>query len=234
MRRSIWIGYDPREADAFDVAHRTAKAFAPEIPINAVDLADLRRRGLYWRPTRRVDGRLWDDISDAPMSTEFAVSRFLVPMLAGEGQALFMDADVMVRAPLAELFDSVDPAKAVSVVQHRFDPPEGVKMDGQIQTRYARKNWSSVMIVNCDHPANRLLTAEAVNALPGRDLHRFCWIEDQDIGALDPKWNWLAGHSDSAIVPAIVHFTDGVPSMPGYERAPYADEWFAHLGARAA
>jgi hypothetical protein len=107
-------------------------------------------------------------------------------------------------------------------------------MDGQIQTAYARKNWSSVCVFNCDHPANRALTVDLVNTLPGRDLHRFCWLADNEIGALDPKWNWLAGHSDAAIDPAIVHFTDGVPSMPGYEDAPFADEWFAHLKQRAA
>lgn len=234
MKPSIWIGFDPREVDAFTVAHETAQAFAPGVPVHAIALRELRKKGLYWRPTSRRAGNLWDLISDAPMSTEFAISRFMTPILAGSGLALFMDGDVMVRSDLAELFDSIDPTKAVSVVQHRFDPPEGVKMDGQAQTRYARKNWSSVCVFNADHPANRALTIDLVNTLPGRDLHRFCWLADDDIGALDPKWNWLVGHSDPAIDPSIVHFTDGVPSMAGYEDQPYAEEWRQHLRARAA
>lgn len=168
------------------------------------------------------------------MSTEFAISRFMTPILAGAGLAVFTDADVMVRTPLTQLFDGIDPSKAVSVVQHRFDPPQGVKMDGQAQTRYARKNWSSVCVFNCDHPSNRALTVDLVNTVPGRDLHRFCWLQDDEIGALDPKWNWLAGHSDPSIDPAIVHFTDGTPDMPGYENQPFADEWRGHLSAKAA
>lgn len=194
----------------------------------------MREIDFYWRPTEIRDGRLWDVISEAPMATEFAISRFLTPWNGQFGLALFMDGDVMVRSDLEVLFDSIDPAKAVSVVQHDFDPPEGVKMDGQIQSTYRRKNWSSVAVYNCSHPAHRRLTLEMVNTRPGRDLHRFCWLADDEIGALDPKWNWLAGHSDPAIDPAIVHFTDGVPSMPGYEAQPYAEEWFGHLKQLAA
>lgn len=232
--RSVWIGFDPREAAAYAVARETAQDWAPDLDVRGVNLATLRHRGLYWRPTRRMNGQLWDDISQAPMSTEFAISRFLVPALAKTGLALFMDGDVMVRQPLTDLFDSIDPTKAVSLVQHVFDPPEHVKMDGQAQTRYSRKCWSSVMAFNCDHPANERLTATLINSVPGRDLHGFCWLNDDEIGALDPKWNWLAGHSSPDIEPAIVHYTNGIPSMPGYENEPYADEWRHHLKAWAA
>jgi hypothetical protein len=107
-------------------------------------------------------------------------------------------------------------------------------MDGQAQTRYARKNWSSVILWNVDHPANKALTIELVNSVPGRDLHRFCWLEDDLIGELHPKWNWLVGHSDPEIDPAIVHFTDGIPTMQGYEDSEYADEWRAELERWAA
>jgi lipopolysaccharide biosynthesis glycosyltransferase len=163
------------------------------------------------------------------MATEFAVSRFLVPHLARGGLALFMDCDMLIRCDISELFDLVDKSKAVTVVKHKFDPPEGVKMDGQLQLRYARKNWSSVMVFNCDHEANKELTVDLVNKLPGRDLHRFCWLDDDEIGEVGPEWNWLAGHSDPAIDPKIVHFTDGIPTMPGYEDCAYADEWREEL-----
>jgi hypothetical protein len=224
--RSIYIGFDPRETDAFAVARQSARArLNIPIPVRGVVLLNLRTGGLYNRPTSRRDGRLWDDISEAPMATEFACSRFLVPTLAKSGWALFMDCDMLVRKNLDQLFALADPTKAVMVVKHNHQPPEGVKMDGQAQTRYARKNWSSVMLFNCDHPANKALTVELINSVPGRDLHRFCWLDDDLIGELSVEWNWLVGHSDPSVDPSIVHFTDGIPSMPGYEDCAYADEW---------
>jgi hypothetical protein len=112
-------------------------------------------------------------------------------------------------------------------VKHQFAPPAGVKMDGQRQTQYSRKNWSSFLIFNCGHPSNRCLTSsvDMANTLPGRDLHRFCWLRDDEIGEIDASWNFLVGHSDPEIDPDVVHFTDGVPDMPGYENVPFADEW---------
>jgi hypothetical protein len=98
-------------------------------------------------------------------------------------------------------------------------------MDGQLQTRYARKNWSSFCIFNCDHPANKKLTLEAINTLPGRDLHAFCWLGDEEIGELDASWNFLVGDTDPKISPDVIHFTCGTPDMPGYENVPFADEW---------
>ena len=228
--QSIWIGFDGRESDAFAVARRSAErsAFQP-IPVRGVVLSILRERGLYTRPTSRRDGRLWDDISEAPMATEFACSRFLTPHLAGHGMALFMDADMLVRGNLSRLFALADPDKAVMVVKHDHQPPEGIKMDGQMQLRYARKNWSSVMMFNCDHPANKKLTIDLINTAPGRDLHRFCWLEDDQIGELPPEWNYLVGHTKDVDDPKIVHFTDGIPSMAGYEDCEYADEWRREL-----
>lgn len=227
VRRSIYIGWDEREYDACRVAMTSIRRnLTTEIPVNFLRQDTLKGAGLYRRPTERRDGRLWDVISGAPVSTDHACARFLVKVLAAEGWALFMDGDVLVRADLTTLFDGLDPEKAIYCVHHRHEPPPGLKMDGQLQVGYARKNWSSVMAINCDHPANEALTVDLINTVPGRELHRFCWIEDGDlIGALDPKWNWLAPPFD----PAIVHFTEGVPDMPGYERSPFADEWRAEL-----
>jgi hypothetical protein len=230
MKRTVFIGFDPRETAGFAVTRHSARrhGIAP-VPTFGLRLAELRAAGLYHRPTSIRDGRLWDDISEAPMSTEFAISRFLVPHLAGGGWALFMDCDMLVRTNLDRLFDQADPDKAVMVVKHDHRPANDIKMDGQLQTAYARKNWSSVMLINCGHKANRALTPALVNAVAGRDLHRFCWLDDSEIGGLDPKWNFLVGHSDPRIDPAIVHFTDGTPDMPGYEAAPWAEEWRAEL-----
>lgn len=225
---SVWIGFDPREADAFAVARASIveNLYRPT-RVGAVILSDLQESGIYRRPTTRVDGRLHDVISEHPMATEFAISRFLVPHLARNGLALFVDCDVLARRRVDDLFDiaGLDDSKAVWVVKHRHEPADGQKMDGQIQSRYARKNWSSVMLFNVDHPSNRHLTIDMVNTLPGRDLHRFCWLDDDEIGDLSVEWNWLVGHSPDGVDPGIVHFTDGIPTMPGYGEVAYADEW---------
>ena len=228
----VFIGWDPAQMPAWCVAERSLKSRASvRVEAERLALSPLVREGLYTRPTRYPSGAepgYWDVISDAPMSTGHAISRFFVPLLCGyEGWALFTDGDVLFRRDVAELFALADERCAVMVVQHPpYDPGSALKMEGAIQTRYQRKNWSSVMLWNCGHPSNRHGLEPLLNAVPGRDLHRFAWLVDGEIGALPPEWNVLVGHSE-VDEPAIAHFTDGVPDMPGYEHCPYADEWHA-------
>lgn len=224
VKRSIYVGFDPREETACLVAIRSMVGrMSRYIPVGAIRLEELQEAGLYTRPMETRDGRMWDVISQAPMATEHACARFLTPHLAKEGWAVFMDGDMLIRADIAEIFEGLDPSKALYCVKHDHRPEHTAKMDGQTQTVYPRKNWSSVMVFNCDHPANKALTVELVNSVPGRDLHRFCWLTDDLIGDLDPAWNWLV----PAVDPKIAHFTEGVPDMAGYERQPYAEEWRA-------
>lgn len=230
-QRSIYVGFDPREAAAFAVAKFTIQRYmTQDIPINGLVLQRLIERGLYKRPFnwRRVPPNpglvMWDELSSAPMSTQHANARFFVPSLAKSGLAMFCDGDLLFRGDLVRLFDSIDLKYAVSCVHHDYKPDAKVKMDGQVQTKYNRKNWSSVMVFNCDHPANDALTIELLNSAPGRDLHRYCWLEDKDIGEIDSRWNHLVGHSDHAH-PLGVHFTEGVPDMAGYENVEFAQEW---------
>jgi hypothetical protein len=230
MDHSIWIGWDPREAAAFAVTrHSIVRRLSVPVPVFGLVLSDLQAQGFYTRPMERRSNVMWDVISDAPQSTEHANSRWLVPYLARDGWALFCDCDMLCRANLARVFDGLDPDKALYCVKHRHEPVGDTKMDGQQQTRYARKNWSSMMIFNVAHPANKALTIEMINTLPGRDLHRLCWLDDDLIGELSPEWNFLVGTSDPAIVPRVVHFTEGTPDLAGYENVPYADEWRAEL-----
>ena len=227
---SIWVGWDPRESAAYMVALSSLRRHCTmPIPARGVILPRLRSLGLYNRPTERRAGRLWDVISDAPMSTEHACARFLVPHLAKRGWALFCDGDMLFRKNIARVFDSLDPSYAVYCVKHDHEPELLEKMDGQIQTRYARKNWSSFMIFNCDHPANQALTVQLINEVPGRDLHAFCWLDSSLIGGLDKQWNYLVGDTVGCADPAVVHFTSGTPDMPGYENSEYAEEWRAEL-----
>lgn len=231
--RSIWIGFDSRESAAFAVTRETVRNHAPGIPVAGIVLERMRAAGLYWRQTETRGGRLWDTISEAPMATSFAISRFLTPHLARSGWALFLDADMLVRGDLGALFGQVErdfADKAIVCVKHDFRPTEAVKMDNQAQVQYPKKGWSAFAFFNCDHPANRALTLDLINEVPGRNLHAFCWIEDEDlIGGLPVEWNWLVGHSDPQIEPKNVHFTDGFPLQKGYETVPFSDEWRERL-----
>lgn len=237
INKSIWIGYDDRETVAFAIARATIRRFDSFIPIHGVILKDLVGQGLYTRETRRKingDGRF--DFVDVPsisedydgrLSTEHANARFFVPMLAKTGWAIFCDCDVMWKVNPEQVFELRDESKALMVVRHDYEPRESVKMDGQAQTKYPWKNSSSMMLINCDHPAHKRLTLEDLNTRPGRDLHRFYWCEEDEIGVLPPEFNYLVGVSKlpPVIVPKVIHFTRGLPDMAGWENQEYAEEW---------
>lgn len=238
---TIWIGYDDREPLAYAVARHSIRSWVDNvIPVRGVVLQDLIDRGWYRRaiekrPTKQGGVVLWDPISDAPMSTQFAISRFFVLQLASTvfkddvGWAMFVDCDVLARTFVSDLFSyaSAHCDKALLCVPHQHQVTEGAaKKIDQIQVNYSRKNWSSVMLFNRAHPSNRKLTLEMLNELPGRDLHRFCWLTDEEIGHLDFKWNHLVGVEGSQSPdPAIVHFTNGGPWLPEYANVEYADDW---------
>jgi lipopolysaccharide biosynthesis glycosyltransferase len=223
---SIWIGFDPREAAAFAVCRYSIEQNqTQQIPIRGVVLADLQDKGLYTRAIETRDNQLFDPISGAHMSTEFAISRFFVPMLAKKGWALFMDCDMLVTVSLARLFEQLDPKYAVYCVKHDHTPKDMIKMDGQVQTKYGRKNWSSFMVFNCDHTANKRLNIRMLNGQPGRELHRFSWLYDDEIGELGPEWNYLVGYTPETVRPKVIHYTSGGPWMAGYESVEYSDLW---------
>ena len=234
---SAYIGFDPREAAAYAVARQSAGRLSNPIPIKGVVLSDLQKRGLYTRPTEIRMGKLWDVISGAHMSTEFAISRFFVPLLAGSGWAVFMDCDVIVKESLCHLFNQLDDRYAVYCVKHNYKPSGSLKMDGHEQYVYPRKNWSSVMVFNCDHPSNKKLTLDVLNSWPGRKLHGFEWLRDEEIGELHPSWNWLVGEQPEPEGGAkIVHMTLGGPwiNSPPFQNVPYAAEWRDYLERWAA
>lgn len=229
-RNSIWIGYEPKELDAYVVARESARSHMRiDIPVAPIILSELEELGWYRRKWTENAGFMKDVISDASMSTQFAISRFLTPHLAVTGFALYVDCDVLFRCDPGELFDLMDPRCAVMCVKHVHVVDEKkLKMEAKFQINYPRKNWSSVVIYNCEHPANKKLTLDTINRVPGRDLHRFCWLEDDEIGELPPEWNHLVGITQSG-PPKLVHFTSGTPSMKGYCTQPFADEWRGFL-----
>lgn len=219
----VYMGFDKREVDAFNVAkfslERRASCATKVIPLVA---SDLSAQGYLHRTVAIQNGQMWDVISEAPQSTEFAISRFLTPILhkrqtGTSGWALFVDCDILFLADIAELLPLLDDKYAVMCVKHKYAPKTEAKMDAQMQTLYARKNWSSVMAFNCDHPSNSKLTIELVNSLPGRDMHRFFWLQDHEIGALPKEWNTLIGEEGYDIETAkIAHYTRGGPWFEDY------------------
>lgn len=207
----VFVGYDAREAEAYRVAVASLRRRASgPVSIVPLEIERLRAQGLLTRP---VDARggMYDLVSQAPQSTAFAVSRFLVPLLAQTGPALFVDCDMLFLGDVAELFALAHPRYAVQVVQHDHRPTRDWKMDGAVQTAYPRKNWSSVMLFNCDHAANRRLSLWDVNNRPGRDLHAFYWLSDAEIGALPPQWNWLVNEQTQPADVKLAHYTNGGP-----------------------
>lgn len=237
---SVYIGFDQREASAFAAARESLRRFHRHMKINGVVLSDLQAAGLYTRPTERRLGKLWDVDTNRKMSTEFTVSRFLVPELVRRykgrpyGWALFMDCDVLVRRNINGLIKSLDDSKALMCVKHDYKPALDIKMDGQIQTSYPRKNWASVMAFNVDHPSNALLDVDLVNSAPILWLLQLLWLRDDEIGELSPEYNYLVGETQAEVDPVIVHFTNGGPWFEAFRNVPYADEWFAELGKWAA
>mgnify|MGYP003385745064 FL=1 len=236
MSASLFIGYDPREDEAYQVCvHSVKKRTSIPVDIAALKLPELRAQKLYTRLYSKRNGQMFDLISDAPMSTEFAISRFLTPILSKtlfpkNDWAIFCDCDFLWLDDIANLIKLADPKYAVMCVQHHHEPTETVKMDAQMQVRYARKNWSSLMMFNCSHPSNNALTVELINKVPGRDLHRFCWLKDEEIGALPTRWNWLEGHNKvEATLPSIVHYTRGGPWFEHMKHCDYAQEYMDEL-----
>lgn len=223
----VFVGFDDREAEAYRVAVASLRKRA-RAPVCVVPLMLGRNEqwGLLARPWRIWRGQMWDIVSDAPQSTQFATSRFLTPHLAQTGWVLFTDCDVVFLGDVYELLELVDPSKAVMVVKHDdYRPVEDVKMDGQAQQRYPRKNWSSVVLWNADHEAHRRLTLNMLNTTPGRDLHAFAWLRDHEIGELPRAWNWLVNVQPRPEAPRLAHFTLGGPWLPHWQSRPYDDIW---------
>jgi lipopolysaccharide biosynthesis glycosyltransferase len=216
----VYIGYDTREDIAYRVCEYSIYKNSPSADVKSLKQSQLKRDGLY---TRGID----------PLSsTEFTFTRFMVPILTNyQGWALFCDCDIVWDCDIAELFKLADPTKAVMVVKHDHKPTSTTKMDGKEQTQYPRKNWSSVILWNCEHPSNQKLTIEDVNTKDGAYLHRFQWLHDHEIGELPAKYNFLVGWNKEAEVgpPKAYHWTEGGPWFDKYKDCEYKDIWYKYL-----
>lgn len=213
----IFIGYDSRETVALHVLAHTIQKYA-SIPVSITPLDRKNMSRILWRARGDYD------------STDFAISRFLVPYLCDyEGWGIFMDCDMLCRADVAELANYATLTDkyqlAVRVVKHDYQPKEATKFLGAAQTKYERKNWSSVILFN--NTLCRALTPDYVNKAPGLELHRFQWLQDFQIGTLPKEWNYLVGE-DNQCEPAkakLIHYTKGGPYFTDYRYCEFATEW---------
>jgi len=217
MKLNFFIGYDSKEDIAYRVCKYTLlKRASTDVNVFSLKLDELISKKLY---TRNVD----------PLaSTQFTYSRFLVPKLMNyKGWAVFCDCDFIFFGDVSNLYNDLDESKAVYCVKHDYAPKEKHKMDGQKQTIYPRKNWSSFIIFNCNHPSTKNLSVETVNRETGSYLHQFKWCKDEEIGELDERWNWLEGWTSNSNKkkPYAVHFTRGGPWFSEWQDVEFAKEW---------
>ena len=211
---TIYIGYDSREEEAYNVCVKSLlKYSSKELDIKPLILNDLIESGIYKREP------------DPLSSTEFTFSRFLVPFLNDyKGKALFCDCDFLFLEDVSKLFDLFHHSKAVQCCQHDYYPKNKIKMDGAAQHIYPRKNWSSLMLFNCEHPSNMILDPHMVNTHSGQYLHRFNWLMDYEIGSLPLEWNYLVNWYKHG-KPKALHFTEGGPWHENYKNCEYSDFW---------
>ena len=227
----IFIGYDPRDHDAFRVCEHTIRENArAHVDVIALKDWELRQQGVYWRPyTVDERGQMWDAKDRKPFSTQFSFTRFAVPLIMdyADEWVLFCDADMLFKTDVTNLLDEVEGDKALYCVQHDHQPQERTKMDGVLQTVYHRKNWSSLMLMN---PARcRGMTQFMLNNATGSQLHALTWVDEAQIGALDPRWNHLAGYDDPTGFPYVIHYTLGTPDMALAPKTEFDAEWWDAL-----
>ena len=212
----IFIGFDPRETVAYHVLSHSLHTRA-SAPVSIAPLMLSQLGGLMTRERNSLQ------------STDFSFSRFLTPYLCGfEGWAMFMDCDMLVLEDIVKLWALRDEKYAVMCVKHDHVPKEKTKFLGAQQTKYEKKNWSSVMLFNCAKCT--ALTPDYVNSASGLDLHRFNWLGDDDlIGEIPHRWNLLVGYDQSIPVDEVsnLHYTIGGPYFHDYKDIDYAAEWFA-------
>ena len=217
---NIFIGMDQVESVAWHTLAHSIMSLA-SVPVSITPVFRRNLDGIYTRKR------------DPQQSNEFSFTRFLVPFLSRyEGWALFMDCDMLVRTDIKELFDLADPDKAVMVVKHDYTPHDKVKYLGNTQYDYPRKNWSSVVLWNCAHPKNAEITPELVNTMAPSYLHRFLWLEDNEIGELPLAWNWLVGEYPIGHKGVELediknwHWTNYGPWLREFHHVDGAEEWF--------
>lgn len=205
----LYAGFDPRE----EVGYHTFCSSLLNQTDEAVSICPIRGQ--------QRDG-----------TNAFTYARFLIPFMQGfRGFAIFADgSDMILKADIAELWALRSYDYAVQVVKHDYQTKHQRKYVGTpmeaANEDYPRKNWSSLMLINCAHYAWRDLNPEKVAAMSGAELHRFSFIPDRYIGGLPMEWNWLADEYGETAQAKLLHWTAGIPAFAHYAHSPHAIDWF--------
>ena len=207
----IIVGFDPREAVAYHTFTQSviAKSSLPTrfLPLNVGSLSNYQEL--------HKDG-----------SNDFIYSRFLVPYLMDfEGWAIYADGDMVCLEDIRKLWDLRDEKYAIQVVKHNYKTKMKNKYWGNKNEDYPRKNWSSLILWNCNHSSHKILTPEFVEKQTGAFLHRFSWIKDEEIGQLKKEWNWLAMEYEEKENINLIHYTIGTPCFKEYENTSLSSHW---------
>lgn len=219
----LFIGYDSKQDISdrlmysnnapYQVCKKSVMDHNKEVEIYPLKLSSLQELGLYKRT------------EDTSATTEFTYSRFLVPFLSDyKGISVFCDSDFLWQCDIAEVLNYIDDSNSVSCVKHEYTPKASTKMDGLKQTVYPRKNWSSLMVFNCEHPDCKNLSLEKVNTETPKYLHRMSWTNDESIGSLPLEFNWLEGEYENKVNPKVIHFTNGGPWHLTWN-GDYSEQW---------
>lgn len=220
----VYIGYDPVETVAFHtLAHTIIQNASGPVAIIPLGNNTLTQR-MWYRPRGKHD------------SSQFSNARFMVPFLQSyKDWAIWMDCDQLCLGDVYELVEIAaddDECRPVYVRQHSYVPSTERKYLDQPQTSYEKKNWSSLMVFNCGHPACGSLSRHYVNSAPGLDLHQFRWCHrfGAGPGELPNNWNYLIGEDEERDERTLqhVHFTIGGP-WHGMNYEVFSDLWVRYL-----
>jgi hypothetical protein len=213
----LFMGFDrPSRIPAYVLADSIIENSSIPVEITFLHKGTLKK--IFSRPKGEYD------------STEFSISRFLVPYLSDyKGWSLFVDNDMVVENDIAELLSLMTGDYTIRCTKHNQIVDRDVKFLGEKQTSYNMKNWTSVMMFN--NEKCRVLTPEYVNNAPGLDLHQFKWIGDikKEVGSIPLDWNYLADVNSEGqeLVdkPSLIHYTEGGPFFKATSDCEYAENW---------
>ena len=208
---NIFVGYDTKETVAYHVCSNSIVRQATQ-PVSIIPLA-----------LNLLDGYTE---THTDTSNEFVYTRFLVPHLMNyNGWAMFIDGDMILQDDVVNLWNLRDDSKAVMVVKHDYKTKMAAKYLNAKNEDYPRKNWSSVILWNCNHPAHKILSPEFVQCSTGSYLHRFSWLTDTDIGELPIEWNWLADEYGVNDCAKLIHYTLGTPCFEEFANTSMSESW---------
>jgi lipopolysaccharide biosynthesis glycosyltransferase len=207
----VFIGFDENEEVAFHVLSQSIHKYAT-VPVSITPIRLSQLKNIFTRDINPLQ------------STQFSFSRFLVPYLSEyDGFSIFLDCDMLFLDDIAKLWEHRDDKYALQVVKHNHIPKNDIKFLNNPQSKYKRKNWSSVMIFN--NEKCKALTLDYVNSASGLELHQFKWLKDEQIGSLSQKYNFLVSYSEDRDDIVNLHYTEGGAYFREYENTPYSDEW---------